>query len=148
MAGEDIGNHVDPERAQFEAFKALPRDVPIAMLNLIRYRDRATYPADHPSAAEGMTGAEAYRRYGAESGGVFARVGGTIIWSGAPEAMVIGPTDERWDAAFVAHYPSTAAFLEMLTDPAYRAAVVHRQAAVETSRLIRCKPRTSGTTFA
>jgi hypothetical protein len=36
----------------------------------------------------------------------------------------------------------------MVTDPAYRVAVVHRQAAVATSRLIRCDPREAGTGFA
>ncbi len=131
--------HLDPERAAFDAFKALPRDRPIAMLNLIRYRDRAAYPDDHPRSAEGLSGADAYRLYGRESGPVFARVGGTILWRGAPRLTLIGPTDEAWDAAFVARYPTAAAFLEMVTDEAYRRAVVHRQAAVADSRLIRCE---------
>jgi hypothetical protein len=39
-------------------------------------------------------------------------------------------------------------FLEMVTDPAYRLAVVHRQAAAATSRLIRCEPREVGAGFA
>ncbi|MBR0553446.1 DUF1330 domain-containing protein [Stakelama marina] len=133
--------HVDPEREAFEAFKQLPRDTPIAMINLIRYRDRADYPADHECAGQELSGADAYRNYSRASGPVFARVGGTIAWSGKPEVMLIGPAEEMWDAAFVAHYPSAAAFLEMVTDEEYRRAVVHRQAAVETSRLIRCAPR-------
>jgi hypothetical protein len=45
-------------------------------------------------------------------------------------------------------YPTAAAFLEMVTDPVYRQAVVHRQAAVATSRLIRCAPRDAGEGFA
>jgi uncharacterized protein (DUF1330 family) len=129
--------HVDPERAAFDAFKALPRDVPVAMLNLLRFRDRAFYPADHPRGDGELTGTEAYRLYGAASGPVFRGVGGTIIWSGRPELVLIGPADERWDAAFIARYPTASAFLAMVTDPAYRRAVVHRQAAVMTSRLIR-----------
>ena len=133
--------HIDPEREAFDAFKDLPRDTPIEMLNLVRFRDRAGYPSDHPAAAEGVSGDEADRRYGRASGPVFARVGGEIVWSARPELVLIGPADERWDAAFVARYPSGAAFLEMVTDPAYRQAVVHRQAAVETSRLIRTAPR-------
>lgn len=142
--------HIDPDRAAFDAFKALPRDTPIAMINLVRYRDRAAYPADHPRAADNLSGADAYRLYGQESGPVFRRVGGSILWSGKPELVLIGPADERWDAAFVARYPSAAAFLEMVTDPAYRAAVVHRQAAVETSRLIRTvtRERDDGAGFA
>jgi uncharacterized protein (DUF1330 family) len=135
--------YIDPERAQFDAFKALPRDTVIHMLNLVRFRGKAAYPPDHPLAAEGLTGAEAYRHYGADSGPIFRRVGGRIVWTGTMEAMVIGPAAERWDAVFIAEYPNSGAFLEMVTDPVYRAAVVHRQAAVETSRLIRCAPKAS-----
>ncbi|MGN6820142.1 MAG: DUF1330 domain-containing protein [Sphingomonas sp.] len=140
--------HIDPTRAQFDAFKALPRDAPIAMLNLIRYREHAAYPDGHESAALGLSGAQAYARYGEESGPIFRRVGGSVIWSGAPQLVLTGPADEAWDSAFVALYPGAHAFLEMVTDPAYRLAVVHRQAAVATSRLIRCAPREAGAGFA
>ena len=34
---------VDPDRTQFEAFKALDRDHPIEMLNLVKFRDMAEY---------------------------------------------------------------------------------------------------------
>ncbi|MGQ3102237.1 MAG: DUF1330 domain-containing protein [Sphingopyxis solisilvae] len=135
--------HIDPERAQFDAFKALPRDTVIHMLNLVRFKDAATYPADHGLADEGLTGAEAYAHYGADSGPIFQRVGGRIVWRGTMETIVIGPDAERWDAMFIAEYPTSAAFMEMVTDPFYRQAVIHRQAAVETSRLIRCDPKAS-----
>ncbi len=131
-------SHIDPTREAFDAFKALPRDRPVAMLNLLRFRERAGYPPGHPLAGESFSGAEAYRRYGEASGPVFQRVGGTIVWRGTPALTLIGPEDEAWDAAFVARYPTAAAFLEMVTDADYRRAVVHRQAAVATSRLIRC----------
>jgi len=135
--------HIDPERAQFDAFKALPRDTAIHMLNLVRFKPAATYSADHPLAGQGLTGAEAYGHYGADSGPIFQRVGGRIVWRGTMAAMVIGPDTEHWDAMFIAEYPTSAAFMEMVTDPVYRQAVVHRQAAVATSRLIRCDPKAS-----
>jgi uncharacterized protein (DUF1330 family) len=127
-----MSNYVDPEREQFEAFKALPRDVPVMMLNLLRFRDKAAYEDGRDA-----TGAEAYAAYGRESAPVFQRVGGEIIWRGKPEVMLIGPQDKRWDMIFVARYPTAGAFLEMVTDPDYQAAVRHRQAAVLDSRLIR-----------
>ena len=34
-----MSHHVDPGREQFDAFKALPRDTPILMLNLVRLRE-------------------------------------------------------------------------------------------------------------
>ena len=78
---------------------------------------------------------------------MFARVGGTVVYRGRFETVLIGPTDELWDAVFVARYPNAAAFLEMVTDEAYRKAVVHRQAAVATSRLIRLAPADGGKGF-
>ena len=128
---------IDPERSQFEAFKALPRDAPVDMLNLVRVKALADYPADHPNHGKGMSGLEAYRAYGRYSASVFTRVGGRQIWSGRFENVLIGPTDERWDIAFIAAYPTAGAFLEMVTDPVYREAVKHRHAGVEDSRLIR-----------
>jgi uncharacterized protein (DUF1330 family) len=131
--------YIDPEREAFDAFKALPRDEPIWMLNLVRFRQRAIYPAGHADEAENRTGAEAYAAYGRASGPVFARLGGSIAWRGAMQTMLIGPQSEHWDTVFIAHYPNAGAFLAMIVDPEYRLAVVHRQAAVETSRLIRCQ---------
>ena len=127
-----MSEHVDPEREQFDAFKALPRDEPVMMLNLLRFREQAAYDDGRE-----VSGAEAYADYGRESAPIFRRVGGKIIWRGEPHCVLIGPADERWDAAFVAMYPTASAFLEMVTDPAYRDAVKHRQAAILDSRLIR-----------
>ena len=129
--------YIDPAREQFEAFKALPRDTPIHMLNLIKYKDRADYPADHPNHAKGLTGAEAYREYGRAIQPILARIGAQRQWGGGQlEAVLMGP-DGEWDDAFVMGYPNAAAFLEMVTDPEYRRHVAHRTAAVADSRLIR-----------
>jgi len=129
--------YLDPTRESFDAFKALPRDVPINMLNLLRFHETAQYPADHANAGKGWSGARAYQEYGTTSGPIFERVGGTIIWRGQMECMVIGPDDKQWDSSFIARYPNSGAFMEMVTDPEYQKAVINRQAAVLTSRLIR-----------
>lgn len=136
-------NHIDPDRAAFEIFKSLSRDHPIDMLNLIRLHEAARYPDGRQA-----TGAEAYASYGRFSAPVFQRVGGTIVWRGEPQAMLIGPSDGLWDIAFIARYPTAAAFLEMVTDPVYQAeAVPHRQAAVRDSRLIRHKHAAGDNSF-
>lgn len=128
-----MSTYIDPERAAFEAFKALPRDEPIEMLNLISLFDEAKYPDGRQAS-----GADAYRSYGEVSGPVFQRVGGSILWRGRPQNMLIGPSEELWDIAFIARYPSAKAFLEMVTDPFYQSdAVPHRRAGVRDSRLIR-----------
>ena len=134
--------HIDPTRESFALFRALPADRPIHMLNLVRLRARAAYPDGRAA-----TGAEAYAAYGRDSGPVFQRLGGEIVWRGAFELTLIGPAAERWDHCFIARYPSVAAFVEMIRDPVYREAVKHRQAAVEDSRLIRLKGMAPGDLF-
>ncbi len=138
---------IDPERSQFDAFKALPRDTPIEMLNLVRFKPLAAYEAGHADAGNGMSGLDAYRAYGRDTAALFARLGGRQIWAGRPETVVTGPGDERWDLAFIAEYPNAAAFLAMVTDPDYRAHVRHRTAAVADSRLIRLAPIAPGAGF-
>ena len=125
-------NHINPTREAFDAFKALPRDTPILMLNLIRLKETAVY-----DNGDTCSGAEAYRHYGELSGPIFRRLGGEIIWRGHQECMLTGPADKHWDLGFVARYPTAGAFLAMVTDPDYQAIVHHRSAAVEDSRLIR-----------
>ena len=137
-----MAGFIDPTKEAFAVFRAADREGPIHMLNLVRLRERACYP-DGRSAS----GAEAYAAYGRESQPVFSRLGGSIVWSGEFELILIGPTEERWDRCFIARYPSVAAFVEMIRDPVYRQAVKHRQAAVEDSRLIRLAPATAGTGF-
>src|SRR5690349_1662175 len=134
--------HIDPTKETFAEFRADDRPGPIHMLNLVRLHAHAHYPDGRKA-----TGAEAYASYGRESGPVFERLGGSIVWQGRFELMLIGPSDERWDLCFIAQYPSVAAFVEMIRDPVYREAVKHRQAAVEDSRLIRLAPLAPGKNF-
>jgi len=138
---------VDPLREQFDAFKALERDTPIQMLNLVRLKPLAEYPKDHPWHGKAVTGAEAYAAYGRETRALFTSLGGKQIWAGRPQTVVTGPASERWDIAFIAEYPNAGAFLAMVTNPDYRQSVKHRQAAVEDSRLIRLAPATPGEGF-
>jgi len=134
--------YIDPTKEAFAAFRAADRPGPIHMLNLVRLRERAAYPDGREA-----TGAEAYSAYGRDSGPVFVRLGGVIVWRGKFELMLIGPESERWDLSFIAQYPSVEAFVAMIRDPVYREAVKHRQAAVEDSRLIRLTPGGAGVGF-
>jgi uncharacterized protein (DUF1330 family) len=114
----------------------------IDMLNLIRLKVRAAY-ADGREAS----GADAYSSYSRISQPVFARFGGSIVWRGRLDQLLIGPKDEVWDVCFIARYPSSAAFADMVRDPVYREAMTHRQAAVANSRLIRLGLAEAGISF-
>jgi uncharacterized protein (DUF1330 family) len=129
--------YVDPDRENWEAFKSLPRDTPIHMLNLIRFRDVADYPEGHPHHGKDLTGTEAYAFYRTMFQDLVRDSGAAMVWEGSMECVVTGPTGE-WDEAFVMGYPSTHAFMAMLKDPVYVTEILpHRTAAVADSRLIR-----------
>ncbi|MEM7776280.1 MAG: DUF1330 domain-containing protein [Pseudomonadota bacterium] len=135
--------HVSFDKQAWDAFKSYDRPGPIHMINLLQFHETAAYDDGREIA-----GAQAYAEYGRLSAPVFQRVGGRIVWRGAFELMMIGPDAATWDLCFIAEYPSVAAFIEMSRDPAYREAVVHRQAAVRNSRLMRTAPIERGTSFA
>ena len=137
---QDTG-FIDPDRANFDRFKALPRDTPIHMLNLVRFRPLAVYPAGHPLADKGLTGAQAYREYMRTIQPVLERAGGRIAWAGGFECVVTGPAEWPWDETFVMSYPDALSFLGLVKDPDYAPVVVHRQAAVADSRLVRFSPQ-------
>ncbi len=139
--------YIDPSPANFAAFKDLPRDEPIHMLNLLLYRDEAEYPEGHALHGNGWSGRRAYEEYGKTSGPIFSRVGGTIVWRGAFQTMVTGPDERAWHDGFVAEYPNSGAFFEMIKDAEYQKAVVNRTAALSDSRLIRFKPGEAGGGF-
>lgn len=139
--------YIDPDRAAWDLFKSLPEDEPIQMLNLVRLKPKAEYPADHLDHGKDLSGLHAYRAYGRTTAHIFARVGGRQVWGGRPQVMVTGPQAEAWDLAFIAEYPTSAAFLEMVRDPEYRELVRHRTAGVADSRLLRLAPITPGEGF-
>jgi hypothetical protein len=129
---------INPE----DAFPDRARPGPVFMLNLLKFREHATYPDGRHA-----TGRQANDAYGRGSESVFRRVGGRIHWRGAFEILLIGPSEERWDTCFIAEYPTSQAFLEMRRDPVYREAVRHWIAAVEDARLIRLAHLEAGASF-
>jgi len=135
MTLPDDRRAIEPEAHQIEALlAAAPDDEPIVMLNLLRYRERAAYPAGFDAAP--CSGREAYGRYSAVALATVAEAGGRVLWGGAARASVIAPPGEHWDDVVLVEYPSRRAFLAMVTRPDYLAAAPHRTAALADSRLI------------
>ena len=130
-------SYIDPSRENWQAFKDLPRDRPIQMLNLIKFRDLAAYPEGHPNHGKGLTGREAYAIYKEGFQRVVAGDGAKMIWAPPMECVVTGPAGE-WDEVFVMGYPNSGVFMAMVRNEEYiRDVVPHRTAAVADSRLIR-----------
>ncbi len=119
-----------PTAAQIEALAAESAGRPVVMLNLLRFRERASAPD------EGMSGREAYQRYGAGVRPLIERYGGEILWAGRVDRMVIGSCEEGFDAIALVRYPSRQKFLEMAADPELAQVSVHRAAGLEGQWLI------------
>ena len=133
---------VEPRDEQIEELLAAGQGVePIVMINLLRYREQAEYPAgsDH----EPCSGREAYSRYGQQVLPMIAKHGGRPIWAGSAFASPIAPEGERWDDAVLVEYPSVAKFHEMTSSAEYIEAAVHRTAALSDSRLVAIQPTLS-----
>ena len=94
-------------REAFTLFKSLPRDTPIRMLNLIRYRAEAAYPDGHANAGKGLSGREAYAESHKAIAPILARVGAAMVWQGVFECVVTGPAEWPWDDTFVMGYPNS-----------------------------------------
>jgi uncharacterized protein (DUF1330 family) len=126
-----------PTAEQIEALLAGPADTPVVMLNLLRFKERADAPD------EGVSGAEAYERYGGPMRRIVEEGGGRILWTGRVDSFVIGASDERFDAAALVEYPSRQAFVAIVNDPRVREIGVHRAAGLEGQWLIATTGATS-----
>ncbi len=127
---------VEPTRQQLEAFAKGDMKQPLAMLNLLRFKEVATYDPGDKEAKR--SGAEAYALYGAVAQQKVREVGGDFIYVGPAQQTFIGPSDVKWDMMALVYYPSREAFLRMVSMPDYQAATKHRRAGLAATRLIQC----------
>lgn len=130
---------VNPSEAQLAAVMSGP-DGPVQMINLLRFKDRAEYPADYDGPEDtDVSGEEAYGRYGANTMPHVAERGGRLVLLSATNEAVIGDPGE-WDQMAIVEYPSRAAFLDMGADPDYLAGTVHRTAGLERTTILATTP--------
>ncbi len=132
--------YVNSDAKAYAAMQKLPADQPLHMLNMIRFKDKASYEKGSEFAAKGWTGEQAYTEYSRHSGPIATRTGGKVVYFGMPQLTLIGPEHEKWDAIFVVSYPNLASFLALVGDPEYKKHAFHRSAAVADSRLVRMAP--------
>ncbi|MFN8644520.1 MAG: DUF1330 domain-containing protein [Candidatus Binatia bacterium] len=128
-----VVNHLYPRPEQLLPLADDPTPAPVAMVNLLKFRDRAEYRDGRPDA---ISGREAYLRYVAEMQPIVEAGGGRFLFSGDVQGLVIGEVEQLWDAVGIAEYPSRAAFYRIATSPAVLAIGVHREAGLAGQLLI------------
>jgi hypothetical protein len=95
-----------------EGLERLDRQSPVVMLNLMRFHER--------SLDGDGSGWDAYLRYSAVTVPMIKARGGTLLWTGAAEAVALGTHEgHNWDFVALVYYPSVAAFLDMMTSEVY-----------------------------
>jgi hypothetical protein len=99
---------IRPNREQFAELAASTDTGPVVMLNLLKFKAKAT--------GEAGSGSDAYQRYG--------------------DQMLIGDPAQDWDSVVLVEYPSRKAFIEMVTAPKYEEAHEHREAGLERTVLV------------
>ena len=119
-----------PTPEQIQALLKGPADRPVVMLNLLRFKERATDPD------EGLTGQEAYQRYADEMIRFVESKGGRVIWSGRVDGQVIGDGAGGFQMAALMEYPSRKAFVEIATSREVAAIGVHRSAGLDGQWLL------------
>lgn len=132
----NVTNQVHPSPEQAKAFFSAEEDGPMCMVNLLKFKDKATY-AD--GSEPELSGRDAYLRYGAAIQACLAAVGGKARFSGLISDLMLGEVEELWDMVAIAEYPSRAAMLQMVQSPEYLAITKHRDAGLAGQLNIRTK---------
>lgn len=124
-----------PTRESLSAYlRDMPADQPVTLLNLLRFRKIANYPAGSNYAA--TSGSDAFATYARLMMPLLASAGAEITWLGKMGTTLIAPSDEHWDEVVLVRYPDKDAFVSMTTTGKYVELSVHRTAALADSRLI------------
>ena len=118
-------NSVNPTKEQMEGFLEGDSEAPIAMINLLKFREKAQYEDGRDTD---LTGEQAYAIYMDEVVGHLKKVGGEVSFGGSINRLMLGEVEELWDKTFIAKYPSKKAMLKMVTDPDYLESNKHRVA--------------------
>ena len=124
----EVKNDLKPNQDQMEGFLEGDIETPIAMLNLLKFKDKAVYPDKRETD---LTGEEAYAIYGQEVRGHLEKVGAKPIFSGKVSRLMLGEVEDLWDVVAIAMYPNRKAMLDMISDPEYIKSAQHRVAGLE-----------------
>ncbi len=122
----DVINEVMPTSAERIAEMMEPGpEGPIYMVNLLKFKDQASYS---DGRATDLTGRQAYQIYGRGVAELLGDYGGEVVFVGDVTFLSLGQVEELWDEIAIAKYPDRAALLAMSSSPQWQELSVHRAA--------------------
>jgi uncharacterized protein (DUF1330 family) len=112
--------NVDPWNG-IETMRQRAANGPLVMLNLLKFKPggEQRYLESYASVALPM----------------IERLGGRVVYAGRIAERAHDDDAPEWDLLVLVEYPNRQAFIDMVNDPAYRAAHVHRSESVERALL-------------
>jgi uncharacterized protein (DUF1330 family) len=93
---------VRPSQEQITQLMAYPKDTPLTMLNIIKFKSK--------TEAGNETGKQAYARYFKNAQKFVKQSGAKLIWKGAVATTVIGDTKNEPNMIFLVEYPFSYSF--------------------------------------
>jgi uncharacterized protein (DUF1330 family) len=122
---------VSPSQEQIAQLMAYPKNMPIVMTNIIKFKDKTEKGNE--------TGQEAYARYFKNVQLFIAKAEAKLVWKGNVVSTVIGDSEDQPDMIFMVEYPSVTHFLGMVTNSDYLKVANDRTIALEYGGLIACQ---------
>ena len=108
-----VFNKLSPNDEQLNGFVEGDVETPIAMVNLLKFKEKAEYEDGRET---NLSGAEAYAIYGEKVQECLKKVGAEMTFSGVVSRLMLGEVEDLWDSVAIARYPSRKAMLEMIMD--------------------------------
>lgn len=129
----------DPSEDQIRNLLSGDLEGPFHFVNLLAFKQFADYPSGHELSSHQLSGAEAYDKYGAVALEHVTKRGGRLVTLNNVEKQVIGASRE-WHRIATMEYQNIKAFIDMLLDPEYQAALVHRESGLEATEVFVTRP--------
>ncbi len=124
-----------PRPEQIQALLKSDLTGPIAMLNLLKFKEHAEYEDGRETK---LSGREAYGLYGAQMAPFVAANGGRLLHSSAAHFLMIGDGDLEWDMVAIMEYPSKEDFTTLAGAPEVAGFAGHRTAGLAHQLLVAC----------
>ena len=121
----------------FEAFLDQEIAGRVAMVHLLRFKDRAEYSDGRDTD---LTGADAFALYRQRMIEKATSVGGHLVFSASVGHLVLGEVEDLWDDILIVEFPSKEAFVETISAPELADWSVHRRAGLAGQLLIATTP--------
>ena len=130
-AGTD---HLGPTPNQMETLLRRDQNIPVVMLNYLKFRDVPLYPDDFKGKRY-KTGSEAYQKYGQRDSH-----NNQVDIFGNYKSTIVGEDEPNWENFVFVRYPSVKDFIGMIATKSYQKSSTQRSAGLENTILLSITP--------